>query len=137
MSNNNVSIKIDASACKKIDEAIHRALMKTVEALHTDVVQSQVMPFDTGTMQNESTYVESVGANEVDLVTSTPYAARMYYHPEYNFSTASNPNAQGRWLDDYISGSKKDFCNKTFAKFMSAEMNGEGGGGEKPEGSDE
>ena len=29
------------------------ALEQTAEALHTEVVQAQVMPFDTGHLQNE------------------------------------------------------------------------------------
>ena len=126
-----VSFDINIGACGAIDAKAREALMKTVEALHTEVVQAQVMPFDTGTMQNESTYVERVGNNEVDLVTSTPYAARMYYHPEYDFSKASNQNAQGRWLEDWISGSNKDFCKNTFAAFMAGHSGNSDGGSDK------
>lgn len=29
----------------------------------------------------------------------TPYARRLYYNPEYNFSKDVNPNAQGLWFE--------------------------------------
>jgi hypothetical protein len=29
-----------------------------------------------------------------------------------------NANAQGKWLEPWISGQKKDFCKKAFAKFF-------------------
>ena len=33
-------------------------LIDTAEAVKTDLIQSQTMPFDTGTMQNDSTFVD-------------------------------------------------------------------------------
>ncbi|WP_369350395.1 minor capsid protein [Streptococcus hillyeri] len=29
----------------------------------------------------------------------TPYARRLYYNPQYNFSKDKNPNAQGKWFE--------------------------------------
>ena len=112
-------LKMNHSKIDKIERAKKMALKETMEALRTDLVQSQVMPFDTGTMQNESTYVTgSKDGKKATLITRTPYAARLYYHPEYNFQKVNNPNAQGQWLEDYISGSKKDFCEEKFKEFF-------------------
>jgi hypothetical protein len=33
------------------------------------------------------------------VVFDTPYAARLHEHPEYNFATDKNPNAQGKYLE--------------------------------------
>ena len=113
----NSTVKIYDHAIKKLTNAQIMALEQTAEALHTDVVQAQVMPRDSGHLQNDSTFVDYSKAErgKVSLVSQTPYARRLYYHPEYNFSTTENPNAQGKWLEDWISGDKKDFCHKTFA----------------------
>ncbi|MFR3071259.1 MAG: hypothetical protein ACLTNH_15355 [Enterocloster sp.] len=55
---------------------------------------------------------------KVTLVSSAPYARRLYYHPEYNFQTKENPNAKGNWYDDWLpGGSKADFATKTFKQF--------------------
>lgn len=105
-------------ACAKIDEETKIALEKTAEYLHTEVVQAQVIPFDTGHMQNETILVRKVSDKDVSLVVNAPYAERLYYHPEYKFGKASNPNAKGRWFEDWIKGEKKDDCAKFFAKTM-------------------
>lgn len=119
-------VKIYTPRLKAIDAAARRSLEKTGEALHTEVVQAQVMPRDTGHMQNDSTFVDTSrsASGVVTLVTQTPYARRLYFHPEYNFSKVENPNAQGRWLEPWISGDKKDWCRKAFAQFMKMEGGG-------------
>lgn len=106
----------------KIDQLIQAqitALEKTAEALHTEVVQAQVMPRDTGHLQNSSTFVDfsQSSSGTVSLVSQTPYARRLYFHPEYNFRKVENSNAQGKWLEPWISGTKKDWCPSAFAKF--------------------
>ena len=116
------NLKLKNSKIEQIEKAQRKALFETMDALKTDVIQSQVMPFDTGTMQNESTRVSrSKDGKRASLITRTPYAARLYYHPEFNFQKTNNPNAQGQWLEDYISGSKKDFCQEKFKEFFNRE----------------
>ena len=102
---------------RELSQAAVTALEQTAEALHTEVVQAQVFPFDTGNLQNESTFVDysEVKQGKVTLVSNTPYARRLYYHPEYNFQTKENPNAKGRWYEDWVpGGSKDDFAKKAF-----------------------
>ena len=112
-------IRIFDSAVKKLTNAQIKALEKTAEALHTDVVQAQVMPRDTGHLQKESTFVDYSKSKSglVSLISQTPYARRLYFHPEYNFQTKENPNAQGKWLEPWISGDKKEWCSEAFKKF--------------------
>lgn len=107
------------SAVNKLIKAQVLALEKTGEALHTEVVQAQVMPRDTGHLQNDSTFVDWSKSNQglVTLITQTPYARRLYFHPEYNFQTKENPNAQGKWLEPWIDGKEKEWCKETFTNF--------------------
>ena len=118
------NVKINQAKVRAVEDKVEKALFLTAEALHTEVVQAQVMPKDTGTMQNESTSVERISKSKVKLKTVTAYARRLYFHPEYNFSKADNPNAQGRWWDRWINGSEKDWCQKTFAKILKKLMGG-------------
>lgn len=115
----NSKIKIDGRKLSQLTEAAVSALEQTAEALHTEVVQAQVMPRDTGTLQNESTFVDTSESKSgrVSLVSSTPYSRRLYFHPEYHYQTEENPNAGGEWFEDWLPGGKnEDFCRETFKK---------------------
>ena len=72
------TIKLNMPRINQLTRAAVVALEQTAEALHTEVVQAQVMPFDTGNLQNESTFVDTSEASsgKVSLVSSTPYARR-------------------------------------------------------------
>lgn len=112
------TVKMNMPRIRELSAAAVKALELTAEALHTEVVQAQVMPFETGNLQNESTFVDcsESSSGKVSIVSSTPYARRLYYHPEYHFQTGENPNAGGKWYKDWLDGGKnKDFAKKTFA----------------------
>ena len=114
------TVKLNMARIQQLSQAAVTALEKTGEALHTEVVQAQVMPFDTGHLQEDATFVDYSKSKygKVTLVSSAPYARRLYYHPEYNFQTKENPNAKGNWYDDWLpGGSKADFATKTFKQF--------------------
>lgn len=111
------TVKLNMPRIKQLTQAAVTALEQTGEALHTEVVQAQVFPFDTGNLQNESTFVDYSRSKDgkVTLVSNTPYARRLYYHPEYNFQTKENPNAKGMWYEDWMPGGKKaGFVPKAF-----------------------
>lgn len=105
---------------KAIDAQTITALEKTAEALHTELKNSQTMPFDIGTLQGDSTFIDTSqsGNGHVAVVSSTPYARRLYYHPEYNFRKDNNASAGGEWFNPFLSGDKKDFAKNAFKKFM-------------------
>lgn len=60
-------------------------------------------PWDQGTLAGAHT-VERAPDPETgaQVVADTAYAARLHEHPEYNFSTDSNPNAQGKWVENAL-----------------------------------
>ena len=72
-------------------------------------------------MQAHLKIFQIVKNGKVSLITSTPYARRMYFHPEYNFQTKENANARGNWYEPWISGKDKDFCSKAFSQFYKKE----------------
>ena len=119
----NVRTKINKGKLQQISKNAEKALIETAEAIKTDLYQSQTMPFDTGNMQNKSTFVDDTQSKNgvVKLITDTPYARKMYFHPEYNFQTKENANARGNWYEPWISGKEKNFCSKAFSQFYKKE----------------
>ena len=114
------TVKLNMPRIRQLSQAAVKSLELTAEALHTEVVQAQVFPFDTGNLQNESTFVDITDSAQgrVRLVSSTPYARRLYYHPEYNFQTKANPNAGGEWYKDWLPGGRHEkFAQEAFKKF--------------------
>lgn len=54
------------------------------------------IPFDTGNLERSALQSSQPG----QIVWDTPYAKRLYYNPQFNFSTDKNPNARGMWFDE-------------------------------------
>ena len=111
------SVKLNMPVIRKLTDSQVTALEQTAETLHTEVVQAQVFPFDTGNLQNESTFVDysESGKGKVSIVSSTPYARRLYFHPEYHFQKEENPNARGKWYTDWLpGGSQADFAIRAY-----------------------
>ena len=115
-----ISVNWKNSAIKRIESAIAKSLEQTAEAVLTDVVDVQVMPMDKGVLQNQSTFVDTSDSKNgiVSIVSDTPYARRLYYHPEYNFRTSENANAGGKWFQPWIDGDKKDFAANAFHELL-------------------
>lgn len=111
-----VNVQLNPQAIQKLQEAIVKALPETMEAMKTEVNNMQVVPKDTGAL--EESVVTGVVENRGSISYNTPYARRLYYHPEYDFRQDVNPNAQGRWLDSFIYGKKKNWLAKTFGEFL-------------------
>lgn len=111
-----VTIKLDNSKINTLIEAQKKALEMTTEAVKSDIVTSAVVPKQTGELEI-SHFVDTSQIDEMKTsinVAGPPYARRLYWHPEYNFRTDKNINAQGKWMQPYIDGEKKDFAKNTF-----------------------
>ena len=118
------TVKLNMARINELSQAAVRALELTAEELHTEVVQAQVMPFDTSHLEEDATFVDYSNSQngKVTLVSSTPYARRLYYHPEYNFQTKENPNAKGKWLDDWLpGGNEAAFAPNAFKRLYKKE----------------
>ena len=117
---NKVRVKLNLGNIQLVKSDCNRVLKKTADAIKTDLTNSQTLPFDTGQLQNRSGFVDDskVKSGKVSIVYDTPYARRLYYHPEYNFKKEKNPNAGGMWFEPYINGNKKAYPINVFMRFM-------------------
>lgn len=111
-------VVIDHNAISDLNKAAVQSLEMTGDYVLGEVINAQVVPFGDsyehggkthqgGTLQ-ESGYVDKKQSSQghVMVAFNTPYARRMYFHPEYNFRTIDNPHAQARWLDDWAEKGK-------------------------------
>lgn len=122
--NAKVKGKINLKNNAMIKQIAIQSLVDTADVVKRDLQRSQTMPYDTGELQNRSTFVDDSKKNsgKVSIVSDTPYARRLYMHPEYNFRKNKNKNAGGEWFEPYINGNKKDFAKKKFAKIMKGKL---------------
>lgn len=105
----------------QVDNVTRVSLEQTAEQVVTDVTNSQTMPFRIGTLQNDSTFADLSNSKqgEVYVVSSTPYARRLYYHPEYHFNREENTQAGAGWFEPYKNnGAKFNSVLGWFKKFM-------------------
>jgi hypothetical protein len=114
------TIKLNEAKIKELTKQQYISLAQTADALLGDIRDEQLMPFDTGNLQNDSTFVDDSQQEQgrVSIVSTTPYARRLYFHPEYDFRRNNNARAGGRWFESYISGSKKDWLVNTFKELF-------------------
>lgn len=120
----NSKIVINEAAIRRISAAQVSALEKTTEALHTEVVQAEVIPRDTGTLQNEKTFVDYSASKQGKsrIVHEGPYARKLYFHPEYNFRKYENAFAMGEWYRPWLPGGlQEDFAKKAFGRIYKKE----------------
>lgn len=104
-------VKIDTKGLDAIEDDIRRALALTALVLQKKVREADVVPRDSGQLEDVKFYVDDSRIDDfiVSLVFEGPYARRLYFHPEYNFHREpwvdkegnqhdGNPNAQGLWM---------------------------------------
>lgn len=119
-----VKVKLNQKNINYIDKILIDSLVETADAIKSDLIQSQTMPYDTGELQNRSTFINNKKKNsgKVSIVSGTLYARRLYFHPEYNFKQDENPNASAMWFHPYIDGNKSSFARKSFAKLVRGKL---------------
>ena len=109
------TIRINIRALDMLDNAQLEALAMTGDATLTELRDRQVMPFDTGNMQNDSTFLDDSQKGKVSIVTTAPQARRLYFHPEYNFKRGNNHSAGGKWFESFLND---DFVKKAYAQLL-------------------
>lgn len=92
----NVQINFNAN---EILNTAERAREKAQFILDQQVVKDSnfFIPMDTTNLEGSGIRTTQFGSGEV--IWNTPYARKLYYNPQYNFSKDSNPNAQGLWFE--------------------------------------
>ena len=114
------TIKLNEAKINELTKQQYISLYETADALLTDIQDEQLMPFDTGNLQNEGTHVDGSQQvqGRVSVVSTTPYARRLYFHPEYDFRQNNNAKAGGKWFEPYINGYKKEWVVNAFKELF-------------------
>ena len=108
-------VELNVSVLNALDNAQYEALAMTADATLTELRDRQTMPFDTGNLQNDSTFVDDSQRDKVSIVSSTPYARRLYFHPEYNYRRGNNASAGGKWFESFLND---DFIVSAYARLL-------------------
>jgi hypothetical protein len=74
---------------------------------------------ETGTLINSAVLNTVIGNGEI--VYYTPYSKRLYYNPQYKFSTAANKKAGGFW-DRRAMNDRFEVWNAFYAKLIAKEF---------------
>lgn len=123
-----VDVKLDSAKINILEQVHHKALEMTAVTVLNDIRTSAVVPKDTGELERSGFVDLSEIKNYVArIVFDTPYARRLYWHPEYDFRRgdgALNPNAQGKWMESYLTGDKQNFVKDTYSTFLKQFSNG-------------
>ena len=104
-------------------ERLRRALVRTGEDVINDIVEADIVPFALGTMERtlRPLDVSEINNLTIRIHSDTPYARRLYFHPEYNFHREpwaggeGNPNAQAYWFEPWINGARSGFVKDCMA----------------------
>ena len=115
---------------QNITDAVKNALIRTGNAVINDIVEADIVPRATGVMEGTLTPLDITELDQgtVRIHSNTPYANRLYHHPEYNFHREpweggeGNPNAQAYWFEPWATGDRKKFVEETFTETLKQEV---------------
>lgn len=123
-----IDVSLKPDAMKKLTDGEIKAALMVAQQMRHEIITDAVIPFDTGHLQNVQTEIDKRGVKKgkIAIYHDTPYARRLYYHPEYNFQKTFNRNARGLWWEDWLRGNKarrpvqlfKIFYRKVTGKFV-------------------
>lgn len=121
-----VDVKMDKKGLKALKQSQIIAIKKTAMKMLAEKIDAQEIPMNEGTLQNVMTDVDDHAANigVVQIVSQGPYAARLYYNPQYNFNQEFNTNAKGEWWEDFLTGKNKDRPQKLYSYFLKQSAGG-------------
>lgn len=105
MMNVNVNLDVD-----KVSSRLSATMKKQLQpALDTQVLKDSnyFVPMDTGNLKSSGVRATIPGSGVVQW--NTPYAKKMYYGVDYNFSLESNPHARAKWFEEAKKQYKSDW----------------------------
>ncbi|MFX3618724.1 MAG: minor capsid protein [Sporolactobacillus sp.] len=78
---------------------VNKAAKRTLPALTTQVYTDTdpYVPFLTGDLSKSANRAADFERGIIHY--NQPYARRLYYNPQYNFTKTFHPQARGRWFD--------------------------------------
>lgn len=109
-----MGVRVEVTVTNNLDRHVADILAglvrgETLAAERLTTLAVDRSPWDLGTLAESAAAVPATDPEEGAAVTfDTPYAVRLHEHPEYNFSTDSNPNAQGKYLENAAVENRKE-----------------------------
>jgi hypothetical protein len=99
-----------------IDESKLKHKQESAREMAQYALDNQVLKDSNFFIPKREHYLEASGEmhsrlGDGHIEWKTPYARRLYYNPQYNFSHDVNPNAQGLWFE-----AAKRMFGKTWSK---------------------
>lgn len=121
-----VTVDMNKKGLKTLKKAQIIAVKKTAMKMLAEKIEAQEIPLNEGTLQNVLTDVDDSAAKsgKVQIVSQGPYAARLYYNPQYNFNQEFNTNAKGEWWEDFLTGKNKQRPKKLYEYFYKKSSGG-------------
>lgn len=108
---------------EQIEGKAVKALEMTGAEVLRDLKASQTLPRRTGELTESTSLDRTQSAlGRVAIVSATPYARRLYFHPDYEFSKEENENARALWFEPYLKGKKNAWVKSTYRKFLRGMM---------------
>ena len=118
-----VKTTMDPRAMNRLRIAPEKALIQVVEgakdSILSDIMAAEVVPKQTGELERSAQIDTSkVKRGKVSISYDTPYARRLYWHPEYTFRKDKNRHAQGEWLRAWAEGKKTRSVTQSFKNLL-------------------
>lgn len=104
--------KAKVEGMKKISDNMDSALKYGQYVLDNQVIKDSnfYVPVDQHYLEKSAKINSKPGEGLV--VWQTPYAKRLYYNPQYDFSTDVNPNARGLWFEAAKSSKRSEWLKQ-------------------------
>ena len=111
-----VKVNVDE---KRIKQRAEKGISYAQYVLDNQVLKDTepFLPADTFNLRDSGIMHSKPGEGHLEW--KTPYARRLYYNPQFNFSTDKHPKAQGLWFEASKAENKKDWveiAQKAFNK---------------------
>lgn len=92
-------MRVTVTFDKNLKKKLEGFTVKGQEVLDSEVLKSSnvYVPMDEGELMRSSLRHTEFGTGKI--VWDMPYARKLYYNPQYNFSKDTNPQAQGLWFE--------------------------------------
>lgn len=106
---------------KKIEDKSRNAKLAAQKQLDQDVLKDSnfYIPARYWILRDSGIRASQIGKGRI--IWDTPYARRLYYNPQYNFSKDKNPNAQGLWFEAAKANKRNEWlrhAEENYARFF-------------------
>lgn len=100
-----MAVRADVSMTNNFGAVTQEVLQRVVDGQNKAAERGVVLavalsPMNQGNLRDAHQVEPATNAQDgAKVVVDAPQAARLHEHPEYNFSTDANPDAQGKWVE--------------------------------------